>query len=64
MGKTVWILCADYGREGLEEPFIAFETEAEAEDAKRLCRFFPADQEVRITEAPLYDATVLNEPPS
>ena len=36
----MWILCADYGCEGLYEPFYSFKTKEEAKAAEKMVQDF------------------------
>jgi len=42
MTRTVFVLCKDYHSEGLAEPFIVYQSEAEAIAAKEMLSSFDA----------------------
>ena len=54
INDVIWVLTADYGCEGLAEPYMAFRSEALAKQAKALIEKNPSATHMRLCAVPIW----------
>lgn len=51
---SIWVICPDYGCEGLREPIAAFGSEQMARQALRMFEAIPGATSVKLCEVPMW----------